>query len=192
MSANTKISSNNNPSCISDVSGHVPSSETNNPLFKYPIVKLIDFGFANSWQEGHKLKTSCGSLAYSAPEILLGEWHVDLTDKPSNWTCVCLSVSDNIGIRSEFTSTKRLQKWHYEIMLSCQCIRFFDDKIWTWNSISWRFCYSMLSFAFFASLNTQAINMRETRLIFGVLDAFSTFYSTDVILSCRSMTMKHW
>ena len=145
MSANTKISSNNNPSCISDVSGHVSSSETNNPLFKYPIVKLIDFGFANSWQEGHKLKTSCGSLAYSAPEILLGEWHVDLTDKPSNWTCVCLSVSDNIGIRSEFTSTKRLQKWHYEIMLSCQCIRFFDDKIWTWNSISWRFCYSMLS-----------------------------------------------
>lgn len=39
---------------------------------KYPIVKLIDFGFANQWQEGMKLRTSCGSLAYSAPEILLG------------------------------------------------------------------------------------------------------------------------
>jgi len=36
------------------------------------LVKLIDFGFANSWQDGQKLKTSCGSLAYSAPEILLG------------------------------------------------------------------------------------------------------------------------
>lgn len=40
--------------------------------YKYPIVKLIDFGFANQWQEGVKLRTSCGSLAYSAPEILLG------------------------------------------------------------------------------------------------------------------------
>lgn len=39
---------------------------------KYPIVKLIDFGFANQWVEGSKLRTSCGSLAYSAPEILLG------------------------------------------------------------------------------------------------------------------------
>ena len=42
------------------------------PGYKYPIVKLIDFGFANQWQDGVKLRTSCGSLAYSAPEILLG------------------------------------------------------------------------------------------------------------------------
>ena len=52
--------------------GSGTQSSASNSLFKYPIVKLIDFGFANSWQEGMKLKTSCGSLAYSAPEILLG------------------------------------------------------------------------------------------------------------------------
>lgn len=38
---------------------------------EYPIVKLIDFGFSNQWTEGQKLKTSCGTLAFSSPEILL-------------------------------------------------------------------------------------------------------------------------
>ncbi|XP_056137314.1 SNF related kinase b [Lampris incognitus] len=36
-------------------------------------VKLTDFGFSNLFQPGSMLATSCGSLAYSAPEILLGE-----------------------------------------------------------------------------------------------------------------------
>lgn len=36
-------------------------------------VKLTDFGFSNLFQPGAMLATSCGSLAYSAPEILLGE-----------------------------------------------------------------------------------------------------------------------
>lgn len=35
-------------------------------------VKLTDFGFSNKFVPGNKLDTSCGSLAYSAPEILLG------------------------------------------------------------------------------------------------------------------------
>nr|CAB3266433.1 SNF-related serine/threonine-protein kinase-like [Phallusia mammillata] len=37
------------------------------------LVKLTDFGFSNHYRPGEKLSTSCGSLAYSAPEILLGE-----------------------------------------------------------------------------------------------------------------------
>ncbi|KAM6300553.1 SNF-related serine/threonine-protein kinase-like [Aegotheles albertisi] len=37
------------------------------------LVKLTDFGFSNHFQPGKMLTTSCGSLAYSAPEILLGE-----------------------------------------------------------------------------------------------------------------------
>jgi SNF-related kinase len=36
-------------------------------------VKLTDFGFSNLFTPGTKLLTSCGSLAYSAPEILLGD-----------------------------------------------------------------------------------------------------------------------
>ncbi|XP_030642462.1 SNF related kinase b [Chanos chanos] len=36
-------------------------------------VKITDFGFSNRFQPGTMLMTSCGSLAYSAPEILLGE-----------------------------------------------------------------------------------------------------------------------
>uniref|UniRef100_A0A6G1SMT6 non-specific serine/threonine protein kinase n=1 Tax=Aceria tosichella TaxID=561515 RepID=A0A6G1SMT6_9ACAR len=41
--------------------------------FKYPLLKLIDFGFANQWYADEKMRTSCGTLAYSAPELLLGE-----------------------------------------------------------------------------------------------------------------------
>ena len=40
---------------------------------KLGIVKLTDFGFSNKFVPGNKLETSCGSLAYSAPEILLGD-----------------------------------------------------------------------------------------------------------------------
>ena len=40
---------------------------------KLGIVKLTDFGFSNKFVPGRKLETSCGSLAYSAPEILLGD-----------------------------------------------------------------------------------------------------------------------
>ena len=36
-------------------------------------VKLTDFVFSNVFVPGTKLFTSCGSLAYSAPEILLGD-----------------------------------------------------------------------------------------------------------------------
>lgn len=38
-----------------------------------PLLKLIDFGFANQWYPDEKMRTSCGTLAYSAPELLLGE-----------------------------------------------------------------------------------------------------------------------
>ena len=39
----------------------------------HEVVKLTDFGFSNKFIPGRMLETSCGSLAYSAPEILLGD-----------------------------------------------------------------------------------------------------------------------
>nr|CDJ95881.1 Serine threonine protein kinase-related domain containing protein [Haemonchus contortus] len=40
---------------------------------KLGMVKLTDFGFSNLFEPGEQLRTACGSLAYSAPEILLGD-----------------------------------------------------------------------------------------------------------------------
>jgi len=56
---------------------------------KSETVKLTDFGFSNLFIPGHKLKTSCGSLAYSAPEILLG----DSYDAPAVGMCVVSAIS---------------------------------------------------------------------------------------------------
>jgi len=53
---------------------------------KSETVKLTDFGFSNLFIPGHKLNTSCGSLAYSAPEILLG----DSYDAPAVGMCACV------------------------------------------------------------------------------------------------------
>lgn len=50
---------------------------------KLGMVKLTDFGFSNKFCPGQKLETSCGSLAYSAPEILLG----DSYDAPAVGKC---------------------------------------------------------------------------------------------------------
>lgn len=38
-----------------------------------PTVKIADFGFSQRYTAGAQLHTTCGSLCYSAPEILLGE-----------------------------------------------------------------------------------------------------------------------
>ncbi|KAI6182827.1 hypothetical protein M3Y97_00422800 [Aphelenchoides bicaudatus] len=43
---------------------------------KLGMVKLTDFGFSNLYAPGQQLNTSCGSLAYSAPEILLGDAYI--------------------------------------------------------------------------------------------------------------------
>jgi SNF-related kinase len=45
----------------------------NNFIEKIQIIKNILKGFSNRFSPGTKLLTSCGSLAYSAPEILLGD-----------------------------------------------------------------------------------------------------------------------
>lgn len=51
-------------------------------------LKLTDFGFSNKFTPGRMLRTSCGSLAYSAPEILLGDDY----DPPAVglWLLTCL------------------------------------------------------------------------------------------------------
>lgn len=36
-------------------------------------IKLIDFGLANSMQDGSSLSTACGSPNYAAPEVISGQ-----------------------------------------------------------------------------------------------------------------------
>ena len=37
------------------------------------VVKVTDFGLSNNFAPGEKMKTACGSLVYTCPEILLGD-----------------------------------------------------------------------------------------------------------------------
>eukprot|EP00826_Nyctotherus_ovalis_P005295 TRINITY_DN11192_c0_g1_i11.p1 TRINITY_DN11192_c0_g1~~TRINITY_DN11192_c0_g1_i11.p1 ORF type:complete len:218 (-),score=33.04 TRINITY_DN11192_c0_g1_i11:53-706(-) len=36
-------------------------------------IKIVDFGLSNTYKEGERLKTSCGSPCYAAPEIVAGK-----------------------------------------------------------------------------------------------------------------------
>ncbi len=59
---------------------------------KQGLVKLTDFGFSNKFSPGQRLRTSCGSLAYSAPEILLG----DAYDAPAVGMIFLLKIKKNL------------------------------------------------------------------------------------------------
>lgn len=43
------------------------------PGSPHRLVKLTDFGLSNNYHEGEMMKTMCGSMVYSAPEVLLQE-----------------------------------------------------------------------------------------------------------------------
>lgn len=77
---------------------------------KLGVVKLTDFGFSNKFCPGQKLETSCGSLAYSAPEILLG----DSYDAPAvgKFPTVIICVNDDL-IKSCF----RVDVWSLGVIL---------------------------------------------------------------------------
>jgi 5'-AMP-activated protein kinase, catalytic alpha subunit len=38
-------------------------------------LKLVDFGLSNTYEQGMKLKTACGSPCYAAPEMIEGKWY---------------------------------------------------------------------------------------------------------------------
>jgi 5'-AMP-activated protein kinase catalytic alpha subunit len=39
-------------------------------------LKMVDFGLSNTYEEGEKLVTACGSPCYAAPELIKGlEYH---------------------------------------------------------------------------------------------------------------------
>lgn len=63
---------------------------------KQGVVKLTDFGFSNRFQPGKKLNTSCGSLAYSAPEILLGDEY-DAPAVGKSWQVTERAVGNAVG-----------------------------------------------------------------------------------------------
>ena len=75
----SKSNNNNNqrPPLLSSSSSFSKNSNaySNHPV--YLRAKITDFGFSNKFNpENQLLATSCGSLAYSAPEILLGDEYI--------------------------------------------------------------------------------------------------------------------
>jgi serine/threonine protein kinase len=42
-------------------------------LDDYKNVKIVDFGLSNTYKNGEKLSTACGSPCYAAPELIRGK-----------------------------------------------------------------------------------------------------------------------
>lgn len=48
-------------------------------------VRIVDFGLSNTYKEGERLGTPCGSPCYAAPEMIQGERYDGL--KIDVWSC---------------------------------------------------------------------------------------------------------
>lgn len=48
-------------------------------------IKIVDFGLSNQYKPGEKLKTSCGSPCYAAPEMIAGKRYECLN--ADIWSC---------------------------------------------------------------------------------------------------------
>ncbi|KAJ4824923.1 SNF1- protein kinase catalytic subunit alpha kin10, partial [Turnera subulata] len=59
-------------------------------------VKLADFGFSNTLQDGHFLKTSCGSYNYAAPEVWMPGFNL------VNFPCFFTYMLSTLALRNEF------------------------------------------------------------------------------------------
>ena len=79
-------------------------------------VKLTDFGLSRTFMPGEMIESSCGSLEYSAPEILLGDSYdppkVGQYNDPSvPLVCVSLLVKLQFVVLMSHTSSWG-QCWH--------------------------------------------------------------------------------
>ena len=48
-------------------------------------IRLVDFGLSNTYKQGEKLKTACGSPCYAAPEMIKGNAY--LGSRVDIWSC---------------------------------------------------------------------------------------------------------
>ncbi len=42
-------------------------------LDEFKNLKIVDFGLSNTYKQGEKLSTACGSPCYAAPELIKGK-----------------------------------------------------------------------------------------------------------------------
>lgn len=42
-------------------------------LDEFKNLKIVDFGLSNTYKQGEKLSTACGSPCYAAPELIRGK-----------------------------------------------------------------------------------------------------------------------
>ena len=54
-------------------------------LDDYKNVKIVDFGLSNTFKQGEKLSTACGSPCYAAPELVKGLEYIGI--KADIWSC---------------------------------------------------------------------------------------------------------
>jgi 5'-AMP-activated protein kinase catalytic alpha subunit len=47
-------------------------------LDDFKNLKIVDFGLSNTFKQGEKLVTACGSPCYAAPELIKGKEYVGL------------------------------------------------------------------------------------------------------------------
>lgn len=48
-------------------------------------IKIVDFGLSNTYRDGEKLKTACGSPCYAAPEMIAGNYYESIL--VDIWSC---------------------------------------------------------------------------------------------------------
>ncbi len=93
-------------------------------------LKMVDFGLSNTYEEGEKLSTACGSPCYAAPELIKGlEYSGQKADLWSSGVVLYTLLSGHLPFEDSNTQSLYQKILHAKYKFTCYLTTEVQDLI---------------------------------------------------------------